>query len=138
MELQAWSILERLEVNMEDLIDQMEDTLESSSISMPALRKQIKSLEEAWIEYEAQYDQVLPGKDGSYASLQHHYYKVLVRADTALEKGEKKEAIQKAKAVAEKATLIEEPSTEKKVVKEASTKGHEKEVKRVAKRAMVW
>ena len=46
--------LRDLQVKVEDLINQMEDTLETSSTSMPALRKQIEDLERAWSMYEAQ------------------------------------------------------------------------------------
>ena len=81
---QARDTLGRLKDKVEYLIVQMEDTLATNPTSTSALRRRIKNLEKAWIEFEAQYDRLLPGRGGFYVTLQHRYFKVHARAEDAL------------------------------------------------------
>ena len=97
-ERDARNTLERLKVKVDVLIEQIEDTLGTIPISVPALRKRIKSTGTAWDEFEAQYDkmrassgdkrvqdQVRAEQDHTqHADFQHHYYGVLARAEDAL------------------------------------------------------
>ena len=83
---QAWDTLGRLKDKVEALIVQMENTLATNPTSTSALRRRIKDLVKAWIEFEAQYDRLLPGRGGFYASLQCRYLEVLARTEAALKK----------------------------------------------------
>ena len=50
--------MERLKVKVDVLIEQIEDTLGTAPISVPALRKRIESTGTAWDDFEAQYDKM--------------------------------------------------------------------------------
>ena len=50
--------MERLKVKVDVLIEQVEDTLGTAPISVPALRKRIESTGKAWDDFEAQYDKM--------------------------------------------------------------------------------
>ena len=78
--------LRDLKDKVEYLIVQIEDTLATNPTSTSALRRRIKDLVKAWMEFEAQYDRLLPGRGGFYASLQHRYLEVLARTEAALKK----------------------------------------------------
>ena len=55
---QARDTLERHKDEVETLIEQMEKTLATNLTATSALRRTIKNLEKAWIEIEAQFDQL--------------------------------------------------------------------------------
>ena len=81
---QARDTMGRLKDKVEALIAQMEDTLATNPTSTSALWRRLKDLVKAWIEFEAQYDRLLPGRGGFYATLQHCYFEVHARAKDAL------------------------------------------------------
>ena len=97
-ERDAWNTFERLKVKMDVLIEQIEDTLGTDRIPVPALRRRIESTGKAWDNFEAQYDkmrnsfgdkrvqdQVQAQEDHTqHADFQHCYYGVLACAEDAL------------------------------------------------------
>ena len=97
-ERNARNTFERLKVKMDVLIEQIEDTLGTAPISVPAILKRIKSTGTAWDDFEAQYDkirnssgdkrvqdQVWAEQDHTqHADFQRRYYGVLARAENAL------------------------------------------------------
>ena len=97
-ERDARNTFERLKVKMDVLIEQIEDTLGTAPISVPALWKRIESTGTAWDDFEAQYDkmrntsgdkrvqdQVRAQEDHTqHADFQRCYYGVLARAEDAL------------------------------------------------------
>ena len=97
-ERDARNIFECLKVEMEVLVEQVESTLETMPISVPALQMRVESAKEAWGEFEQQYDkmrnatgdkwvadQVRAQEDhAQHADFQRRYYQVLGRADNAL------------------------------------------------------
>ena len=90
-EREARNTFEHLKVKMDVLIEQIEDTLGTDPISVPALRKRLDSTGTAWDDFEAQYDkmrnssgdkrvqeQVRAQEDYTqHADFQHRYYGVL-------------------------------------------------------------
>ena len=62
-ERNARNISERLKDKVEALIGQIENTLATIPISTSVLQKRIKSAEEAWTEFEGQYDQLCTVND---------------------------------------------------------------------------
>ena len=52
------NIFECLKVKMEVLVEQVESTLETMPISVPALKIRVESTKEAWGEFEQQYDKM--------------------------------------------------------------------------------
>ena len=50
-ERDAWNIYEYLKVKMEVLVEQVETTLETMPISVPALKIRVESAREAWGEF---------------------------------------------------------------------------------------
>ena len=90
--------MECLKVKVDVLIEQVEDTLGTAPISVPALRKRIESTGKAWDDFEAQYDkmrassgdkrvqdQVRAQEDHTqHSDFQCRYYGVLARAEDAL------------------------------------------------------
>ena len=89
---------ERLKVKMDVLITQVEDTLGTDPIPVPALRRRLESTGTAWDDFEAQYDkmrntsgdkrvqdQVRAQEDHTqHADFQRRYYGVLACAENAL------------------------------------------------------
>ena len=57
-ERDARNTFERLKDKVDFLVGQMENTLASIPISVPALQKRIESAGKAWNEYEGQYDKL--------------------------------------------------------------------------------
>ena len=50
-ERDAWNTFEFIKVNVDALIKQVEDTLSTAPISVPALRKRIESTGKAWDDF---------------------------------------------------------------------------------------
>ena len=98
-ERNARNISERLKDKVEALIGQIENTLATIPISTSALQKRIKSAEEAWTEFEGQYDQLcaIVGEKrvqdqvwaeedrARHAAFQRRYFEVRARAEDALD-----------------------------------------------------
>ena len=94
----ARNIFECLKVKMEVLVEQVESTVETMPISVPALQMRVESAKEAWGEFEQQYDkmrnatgdkrvadQVRAQEDhAQHADFQRRYYQALARPDNAL------------------------------------------------------
>ena len=57
-ERDAQNTFECLKVKMDVLITQVEDTLGTDPISVPALQRSLKSTGTAWDDFEAQYDKM--------------------------------------------------------------------------------
>ena len=57
-ERDARNTFERLKDKVDFLVGQMENTLASILISVPALQKRIESTGTAWDDFEAQYDKM--------------------------------------------------------------------------------
>ena len=101
-ERDARNIFECLKVKMEVLVEQVESTLETMPISVPALKIRVESAKEAWGEFEQQYikmrnvsgdkqvaEHVRAQEDhAQHADFQRRYYQALARADSALIKDE--------------------------------------------------
>ena len=97
-ERDARNTFERLKVKMDVLITQVEDTLGTDPIPVPALRRRLDSTGTAWDNFEAQYDkmrntsgdkgvqeQVWAQEDHTlHAEFQRRYYGVLAQAEDAL------------------------------------------------------
>ena len=97
-ERDAQNVYECLKVKMEVLVDQVEATLETMPISVPALKLRVESAREAWDEFVQQYVKLrnatwdirvtdtICGQDDNaqHADLQRRYYKAIALADTAL------------------------------------------------------
>ena len=97
-ECDARNIFERLKVKMDVLVEQVESTLETMPISVPALQKRVESAKEAWGEFKQQYDkirnatrdkqvadQVWAQEDHTqHADFQRRYYQVLARMEIGM------------------------------------------------------
>ena len=103
-ERDARNVYEYLKVKMEVLVEQVETTLETPPISVPALKIRVESTREAWGEFVQQYikmrnatgdkrvtEQVQGQEDhAQHADFQRRYYKALALADNALIKDEQR------------------------------------------------
>ena len=97
-EREAQSTFECLKTKMNLLITQVEDTLGTDPIPVPALQKRLDSTGTAWDNFEAQYDkmrntsgdkrvqeQVRAQEDQTlHADFQRRYYGVLAQTEDAL------------------------------------------------------
>ena len=100
-ERNARSVYEHLKIKVEVLIEQVETTVGTPPVSMPALKLRVESVREAWDEFGLQYvkfcnvtgdkwlgtvaDQVQRRDDNDqHADLQRRYYAAIALADTAL------------------------------------------------------
>ena len=92
------NIYEHLRIKVEVLIEQVETTVGTPPVSVPALKLRVESAREAWEEFGLQYvklrnatgdkrvaDQVRGSDDhAQHTDLQRHYYAAIALADTAL------------------------------------------------------
>ena len=71
---------------MEVLTEQVESTVGTAPVSVPALKLRVESAREAWGEFGLQYVKLRNATFDTtqYAALQHRFYAAIALADTAL------------------------------------------------------
>ena len=82
----ARNVYEHLRIKVEVLTEQVETTVSTAPVSVPALRLRVESTREAWEQFGLQYAKLRNATFDTtqYAALQRRFYAAIALAETAL------------------------------------------------------